>query len=179
MTIKLNVGAGKVKLEGWTSVDLTEVADVQMDVTKERLPFADQEVSCVYSEHFIEHITDKEGRAFVKESHRVLASGGLIRVATPDLEYVAKKYLSPQWREQEWLTWPQYRYVKTRCKMFNTSMREWGHQYLYDGEELTALLAAAGFTSLQRKSFGESSFEELQNLETRKDSLLIIEGIKR
>lgn len=53
-----------------------------------------------------------------------------------------------------------------------------GHQYIYDSEELHRRLNEAGFQLVKDLPWGSSDFPELQNLETRKDSLLICEAYK-
>tara|TARA_B110001452_G_C15111749_1_gene387524 strand:- start:295 stop:732 length:438 start_codon:yes stop_codon:yes gene_type:complete len=52
---------------------------------KSRLPFADASVLFVYSEHMLEHLPPAAGVSLLRESWRVLAPGGLLRIVTPDL----------------------------------------------------------------------------------------------
>ena len=59
--------------------------------------------------------------------------------------------------------------------MLNMIFRGWGHQWLYDREELHRRLKEAGFRNIRDVEWGESQFPELRNRETRKDSLLICE----
>ena len=58
-------------------------------------------------------------------------------------------------------------------------MRAWGHQYVFNNEDLSDLLVNAGFVKLKRCKLNESEHPELRELETRKDSKLIIECAKR
>ena len=60
----------------------------------------------------------------------------------------------------------------------NVSMRWWGHQYLYDGEELERRMREAGFATVRRCGYGESTVGELAGLETRPDSMLILEAVR-
>jgi hypothetical protein len=55
-------------------------------------------------------------------------------------------------------------------------MREWGHRYLYDFEELRLRLDAAGFDDIRRMSIGASDDAALRHLETRADSRLVVEA---
>ena len=53
-----------------------------------RLPFANNSVQIVYSEHMMEHMLPFMGGGvnFLKEAWRVLAPGGVLRIVTPDLD---------------------------------------------------------------------------------------------
>jgi len=57
------------------------------------LPFRDASFDAVYHSHVIEHLTPRDASAFLRECVRVLKPGGAIRVATPDLEAMARTYL--------------------------------------------------------------------------------------
>jgi predicted SAM-dependent methyltransferase len=57
----------------------------------------------------------------------------------------------------------------TPCQMVNEAMRWWGHTFLYDEAELTALLRECGFSDVRRVKWGESEFDELRGLESRPD----------
>src|SRR5215472_7118013 len=52
---KLNLGCGPNLKPGWINIDLFDShADLQLDL-REKWPFADASVSCIYSEHVFEH----------------------------------------------------------------------------------------------------------------------------
>src|SRR5262249_6671256 len=57
------------------------------------LPFDDNSMDVVYHSHVLEHLTPKEGKAFLGEGHRVLDGGGTIRIVVPDLELTVAAYL--------------------------------------------------------------------------------------
>lgn len=84
--------------------------------------------------------------------------GGIVRIAMPDLDYVIKKYKA-DWKNQDWLSWPGYEFVKTRGQMINISFRYWGHKYLYNKEDLRNQLIKVGFkniVSCEKKVFTPS-----------------------
>lgn len=54
--------------------------------TGDALPFADGEVDFVYAEHFFEHLFLDEAMALLREIQRVLAPGGVLRIASPDAD---------------------------------------------------------------------------------------------
>lgn len=177
---KLNVGCGKIKFQGWINIDVeTSVAtDLVWDVTR-GLPFPNTSCSLIYHEHFLEHLTVQQGVFFLRECHRVLVSGGVMRIAMPPLDFVVQKYLQEDWRNgQDWLTWPEYQFIQTKAEMLNIAFRWWGHQWLYDQEELYRRLNESGFNIIHSVKWGESEIVELRNRETRKESLLLCEIIK-
>jgi SAM-dependent methyltransferase len=57
------------------------------------LPFPDHSFDVVYHSHVLEHLRRSDARAFIKECLRVLAPGGVLRVAVPDLEGICRLYL--------------------------------------------------------------------------------------
>ncbi len=174
--IKLHVGCGGVLMKDWVNADIEGEPDIYLDVTK-RSPFPDESVSLVYSEHLIEHLAVEEGLRCFAEFRRILALGGTVRIATPDLDYVVEKYLG-DWKNQDWLTWKEYSAIATRAEMVNVAFRGWGHKYLYNEEELNRRLCESGFKRVRRVKWGESEIAELRNLETRPDSRLIVEARK-
>jgi SAM-dependent methyltransferase len=53
------------------------------------IPAASDSSKVIYHSHFLEHLTDDQGIAFLSECHRCLAPGGSMRFAVPDLTYGA------------------------------------------------------------------------------------------
>jgi len=175
--LKLHLGSGTVRFDGWVNIDLeTPQADVHLDITR-GLPFADGSARFIYHEHVIEHITADQGAFCLRDWHRLLAPGGVLRIATPDLAHLVERYTG-DWKDQAWLRLPEYAFIRTRAEMLNVAMRWWGHQYLYDGDELERRMREAGFTTVRRCTLRESSVPELAGLETREDSTLILEGVR-
>ncbi len=167
---KLHVGSGALVREGWTNIDLQPHDGVEfvLDV-RHGLPF--EGVSYIYAEHFIEHLTQEGGLRFLKECRAALKPDGIIRLSTPNLDWV-------------WMT--QYRRPSTvrDCFAINKSFRGWGHQFLYNLATLTAALRDAGFAGVRECRYGESDDPVLRDLERHEKSLdsgelphvIIVEG---
>jgi predicted SAM-dependent methyltransferase len=178
----LNIGAGSQKLPGFINVDIEPGADVIADIT-DGLPFANGTVDGVFSEHFIEHITQAEGCHFFRECRRVLRPGGVIRIATPDLDEIVASFNAggtqssenpPSWLHPDWMRFG-YEWVANRAEMMNISMREWGHQWLYNEEEMVRLATWCGLDFKGRFEKGNSRIPWFKNLEHRDGSTLILE----
>ena len=178
---KLHIGCGSVRLEGWINIDNNkqgQVVDIVWDIF-DGLPFLENSsCSLIYNEHFLEHLSIEQAVFFLKECYRILKPNGVLRIAMPSLEYTVDKYQSENWQDQDWLKWEGHEFIKTRAEMINISFRWWGHQWLYDREELHRRLKEAGFTIIKDVEWGTSEVPELNNLETRQDSKLICEAIK-
>lgn len=175
--LKLHLGCGKNYFKGWVNIDInSDTADLKADVTK-GLPYEANTVDIIYNEHFIEHLDDTSGVELLKECYRVLKKGGIIRIATLDLDYLCLKYIT-SWEKQDWIQNRGYKHIQTKAEMMNVVFREWGHQWIYNGEELYRRFREAGFNNIKRKKINRSRNHSLRNLETRKDSKLIMESIK-
>lgn len=175
---RLHLGCGGNRFEGWINADTSPSSELIVYMER-RLPFRDACLSRIYSEHVLEHVSYEVGLAFLRETLRVLEPGGVIRVAVPDLEDLVEGYVQSDWRTRfDWVQWPEYAFLKSRAQMLNVGFRWWGHQHLYDREELERLFLEAGYRNLNFPSHGDSVHEDLRSLETRVDSRLILEAVK-
>ncbi len=161
--MKLHLGCGTHALDGWVNLDLdAPAADVHADL-RQALPFPDATADWIFCEHVIEHITREEGLRLLVECRRVLTLSGVLRLSTPDLRWLIAQYIADnldEWRDVTWT--PQ-----TSCQLMNEGMRSWGHQFLYDRDELTALLHQAGFTAIRTMPHRQSEHLALTGLECR------------
>jgi predicted SAM-dependent methyltransferase len=154
---RLHIGSGSVHLDGWINLDNQHYdgVDAVIDV-REGLPF--DEVDFIFAEHFIEHLEYADGLQFLKECRRVLHPRGVLRLSTPNLDWVwVTQYHFGQWQE------PQEE-VRD-CFWINKAFRGWGHRFLYNFETLTQTLREAGFARVEQASYSQSRYPELRNLE--------------
>jgi len=172
----LNVGAGDWPLPGFLNLDRAPGADVRLDAALS-LPFRTSAVDAIYCEHFLEHLSQAEGAAFLRECRRVLRPQGVLRVVTPDLAGLVRQYWSPHWRDAEWDR-HGYDWLATPCEMLNLALRAWGHRWVYDEEELVRLARLAGLTPCRRYEPGQSQTPALRGLEHRGGPQLIVEFVK-
>jgi SAM-dependent methyltransferase len=57
------------------------------------LPHATGSVDAIYTSHMLEHLFREDAETFLRECHRVLRPGGVLRLAVPDLALDVKQYL--------------------------------------------------------------------------------------
>lgn len=83
--MKLDLGAGKNKTEGFLAVDRVAFPGIDhvCDLGREAWPFADGSVDEARASHFVEHLTPPERVHFVNELHRVLKKGGQCAIIVP------------------------------------------------------------------------------------------------
>lgn len=82
--MRLNLGAGEDRREGYLSVDLRpDVADVVADVR--RLPFDTETVEEILAFDILEHLPPTYTEATLAEWRRVLVPGGLLTLKVPNM----------------------------------------------------------------------------------------------
>ena len=176
--LKLHVGCGPKSFDGWVHLD-AERAGPHVDVIWDLrwgLPCEENSCRFIYSEHVLEHLNVVDGLRFLRACHRCLAPDGVVRIAMPSLDVLIEKSAGPNWRDQDWLTWPAFQYIQTRAEMLNISFRAWGHQWLYDRVELHRRLKEAGFSRIVDCEWCASGYDELRDREWRQESQLICEA---
>jgi predicted SAM-dependent methyltransferase len=154
--IRLHIGCGQEAIPGWINIDNQALPGVDRVLDVRRgLPFRD--VATIYAEHFLEHLSLEEGLAFLKACRRALARSGVLRLSTPNLDWV-------------WIT--NYRLGRAErdeavrdCFQLNRAFHGWGHRFLYNRAALEAALKAVGFGTVVFQRYGESELPELNGVE--------------
>lgn len=96
---RLNLGCGHRFHPEWENLDYAPVSPkVRAHDLRSGIPYPDGEFDVVYHSHVLEHFSRRAGVQFLRECYRVLRSGGILRIAVPDLESVARLYL--EWLEK-------------------------------------------------------------------------------
>ena len=91
---KLNFGCGARYASGWTNIDFHgDGVHVKRVNLLAGFPFPDSSFDVAYSSHVLEHFTPQQGTFLIRESGRVLKSGGILRTVVPDLEASCQEYL--------------------------------------------------------------------------------------
>jgi predicted SAM-dependent methyltransferase len=169
---RLEIGSGNTVVAGWLGTDLApRHPDVlEMDAT-EPFPLPDASLDYVHAEHLIEHISYKKGQRTLAECRRVLKPGGVVRLATPDLERLIAVYRGDAGPEGEhYLEWVYSAYMRKAPHvhpvfMLNRQVRSWGHTFIYDPEVLRMALEDAGFVDIEQCELGQSRHEDLRGVE--------------
>ena len=165
---RLQIGSGPVSLDGWLNSDLIS-GDIYLDVTR-KLPLPDRSIRYAFGEHVIEHISQRQAERLLRELHRVLQPGGILRLTTPDMKKIIAIYAdrNPVVSRADYARFLDRETGKQHfqpCQILNDYMRLWGHQYIYDEEDLRARLQQVGFVQIRRWEPGESEHGRLRGIE--------------
>lgn len=160
--LRLHVGCGQQNIPGWLNIDHQALAGVDqvLDV-RQGLPFED--VEAIFAEHFIEHLSLDEAIAFLREARRALSPAGVLRLSTPNLDWV---YLT------------HYRMDTSGSELgslqlglqLNRAFYGWGHRFLFNSATLSAGLRSVGFGAVTFCRYGESTLPFLAGLERHEKS---------
>lgn len=84
--IKLNLGAGKSKIEGYINIDVNPSCkpDIVCNFISKQLPYRDNTVTEIVLFHTIEHIYKRFHKRILVECWRVLKPGGRIIISYPE-----------------------------------------------------------------------------------------------
>ncbi len=90
----LNIGCGDTFHPQWVNLDASP-ADPSVTAWDLRrgLPFEDNSFAAVYGSHVLEHLESVAAIRLLRECHRILKPEGIVRLAVPDLEQIARLYL--------------------------------------------------------------------------------------
>src|SRR5690606_8015018 len=154
--VRLHLGCGDKRLEGWINIDGQALPGVDV-VADLRRPLDFDNVEAVFAEHFIEHLRIEDTLRLFAELHRVLRPGGVVRLSTPNLDWV----------------WSYCYHLEERpgggrtqaALVLNRAFHAWGHQFLWNEPILRAALTASGFVDLRACRYGQSDVPFLRGLE--------------
>ncbi|MCK5069055.1 MAG: methyltransferase domain-containing protein [Desulfocapsa sp.] len=173
-TARLHLGAGQSKNKGWllTDIKAPPFRGLTYLNAAKPFPFKDETFDYIFSEHMIEHINREQGTDMLKECYRVLKPGGVLRVATPDLDAflgLASEELNDD--QHHYVKWISDNFLTSghnyRAKLVvNNAFYNWGHAFIYDQKTLQDSMEETGYEQIKRCEVGKSVHSCLQNLES-------------
>lgn len=151
--MKLHLGCGKRKLAGYTHIDLADYPHIDYKHDIHTLPMiADGSVDLIYASHVLEYFDrccERDGKIEVfevlKEWRRVLAPGGILRLAVPDFDKLVEVY-------------HYYRNLNQGGGVLGPIFGHWPipgtdvtvyHKTVYDFNALSEVLTKAGFSNIK------------------------------
>ncbi len=186
----VNIGSGATGKPGWVNVDLFAAPGVNCVYDCRRsLPFANNSVQGIFTEHFFEHIDYvEEVPDFLAECYRVLQPGGVLRIIVPDIEKYLKAYCQPGWEalskvrplDCDRTDFYFHHKYNTKIELINFVFRQgYEHKYAYDFATLEFLLYKYGFSKVQKQEFGKSMMDKLcLDQQIRASESLYVEAVK-
>lgn len=159
--LSVNLGSGGKGLSGWINTELRRHPDTSICIDMRRpLPFADGSVARIMAEHVVEHVDFKhDAPAILREIHRILEPGGIVRIVVPDAERYIRAYATKdanEWKALGFERLPDD--LRTPMHAINHVFSQDGeHLFGYDFETLAWALRDAGFSNVERTEFGKSA----------------------
>lgn len=153
--IWLEIGAGPDrKLPGWTTADLSEGCDLVLDLARP-LPFPDNSVDKIYSSHVLEHFYFNDLLKLLSECRRVLKPSGVFSASVPNARIYIEAYARPESFDPALYCRhaPAYNYNSRIDYLNYMAYMDGHHRYMFDEENLIAILGKAGFKNPRLRPF--------------------------
>lgn len=212
--LKLHLGSGPRAVPGWENVDksltplLTRKPAVRAVMRRVGLindlqaqtswppevkrmnvsatwPWPDGSASAVFSSHMVEHLEADEVRHVLSEAFRVLRSGGIMRLALPDLELAAQKYLQDKASGNGSAADAFVTYLYLRPEVHGSGVHRMlvrflhrPHLWMYDFESLATRIREAGFIDVRRCEYRQGSCPDVELLDSRPEDSFFVEAVR-
>jgi SAM-dependent methyltransferase len=165
---RLHLGAGNISVEGYLNTDL--YGRIPIDITK-RLPFPDECIDTILSNHVVEHVYRRQFVFFLHEALRVLRSGGRMWIGTPSFEKMARAmYCDGESTARRAMLAHLQRKVEVEAEtvtaasyLNDNTHRLFMHRYIYDLETMRHLGMLAGFRTVESVPLNEITEEGVRD----------------
>ena len=91
--LKLHLGCGSKPLPGYINIDKYPASGADLVIPAHKLCFPDNSVYEICTSHMIEHLRPRDLELALQEWHRVLKSGGKLRIRCPNFELYVREWL--------------------------------------------------------------------------------------
>lgn len=204
--MKLHLGCGPHFLEDWINVDyslgakigsipivgplsrILGIFNIQWNPRivlhnlAEPLPWPDESVDFIYSSHTLEHLRREDGENLLRECHRVLKPGDILRIVVSDLRHCVDAYLNGSVPCEQYIA--SLGVVKSKNASFKHRLLgalDDGHIHkcMYDTPGLIRKFEEAGFTATSTPGH-QSRIPEIERVENieRTRNAVVVEGVK-
>jgi SAM-dependent methyltransferase len=161
------------------------------DLTK-GIPHPPESVDAIYSSHMLEHVDPTTAEFIIRECHRVLKTGGVLRIVVPDLKAAASAYITGD-RDYfpsrhvaigDAFVETLYLHPERTGNRFERAVRvvlrtdDGGHKWMYDSESLILRVRRAGFSDVERVAAGSGRDAEAAKLDSRSPQHIHLEAFK-
>ncbi len=144
--MKLNIGCGYNRLEGWLNLDSSADSAADRLLPAHDLPFPPASVSEIKALQLVEHLGFFRTKFFLSECWRVLEPGGTLTLETPHIEKTFGVFLAGDRPAKEAaLGW-----------IYGSETPGMNHLYCFPGDLLAELISGAGF---EVKNLDEFEFQ--------------------
>lgn len=143
--IKLHLGCGKRNIPGFINVDLINLPHIHHQRSVDNLKvFADNCAGLIYASHVLEYFDREEAVSVLHDWKRVLAPGGVLRIAVPHFNQLIKVYQNKG--DLKTILGPLYGRIVIATQEGEKILY---HKTTYDFKSLKILLESVGFKEVQ------------------------------
>lgn len=147
--MKLNIGCGNVYKKGYVNVDVQEGTIADRIMSAYHLELDDSTVERIECHHVLEHLNPAEATFALSEFYRVLRTGGVLTIRTPDIKASFKRFLKASEEERKYLmNW-----------IYGIDVQALGHKYGYPDDLLKTLLRDTGFSDIATRNLHSKSVQ--------------------
>lgn len=158
-SVNLHLGCGAVIHPLFINIDAMPAPHIHYVRRIDNLdPFSDNSVDLVYACHCLEHLPFAQIPRVLKEWHRVLKPGGILRVSVPDFDLLLDIYREND-KKVATIIGPL---VGGQHNKFNY------HKAIFNNSFLTELLMQSGFCSVREWKPGSSELTTFDDWSNRK-----------
>lgn len=138
------------------------------------LPVADNSCDGVYCSHVLEHLSLNDFRIALKNTYKILRPGATFRCVLPDLEYIARSYVSSIDAKKETAS---IEFIGNGTLMGTTDRPKGikgmivsgfgnsNHLWMWDYYSLSAELKKVGFKEIRRAQFNDGKIDMFKSVE--------------
>jgi len=149
----VHLGCGPMVLTGFLNIDLYHEDKTVIKTCMSELPFSNNSMDLLYSNHALEHLSLRTGKRALIEWARVLKPNGKLYLTIPDLEEICRIMCNPDVPLKSKETWFIYTLFGYQCHTeadpndldVPLDMGQF-HQSGYSKKSITHYLEEAGFT---------------------------------
>ena len=135
-------------------------ANVEYGDIVKGLPLSNESCAAIYASHVLEHLSLEDFQIALRNTFRLLKSGGVFRLVVPDLETLARKYLESE-DAQSSIDFMKATSlgVENRSRGLRGFTRSWlgnsSHLWMWDFKSLSSELQEAGFNDVRKCNAGD------------------------
>jgi SAM-dependent methyltransferase len=175
---RLHWGCGGSGTPGWINSDIKEGPgiDIACDI-RNGLPLADGSMDYVVSIHALPEVPYPDLVPTIKELHRVLKEGGVLRLALPDLLKGVQAY---QRKDRDYFLIPDEDAKSIGAKLVLQLIWYGYSRTLFTSEFIEEMLYNAGFSKVVHCQYAQthSPFPDIVTLDNRENESLFVEAVK-
>ena len=176
---KLQIGCGPNLFEGWLNTDLNYNDKIAFLDAGNKFPIESESFDFVYSEHLFEHLKVEQQLNMLTESYRILKKGGILRIATPNIDFLFNIHGNPTVQESiYYVDWAVKNIHQLKSLenlgidkeeyyiyVINNFFKDWGHQVIHNFTSINKMAILCAFSQVRECAVGESQVPILKNIE--------------